>query len=810
MIFKKWWQLLLLSFVVFGLVIAALVAFAALLIYPQLPSLESITNYQPKLPLQIYSEDGYLIAEFGEERRAFVDIKNVPKTLISAILAIEDRRFYQHGGVDLHGVFRALFNNVTGRGHEGASTITMQVAKNFFTPPEGKRTLLTKIQESLLAFKIEKALSKDKILELYINQIYLGQRSYGFSAAAQVYFGKKLDQLTIPESALLAGLPKAPSGYNPFVNLKRAMFRQHEVLHDMYRFGFMDEATYIKAQSQPVKFKASRLARDLDADYVAEIIRQMMYEHYQEAIYSSGMKVYTTIRKANQLAANKAVLEGILEYDARHGYRGVEDNVTPNNMNDAKSNKWLNDALDDYETYSELIPAIILESSLNKVQVYSKKGDTLDITGKGLTLVKKMLAEKDAKKQQLKFGAVVRIRQTDAGWEITQLPEVQSSFVALDPQNGAVRALVGGFSFNRNKFNHVTQAWRQPGSSMKPFIYSAALEKGITPASIFDDAPFSAISGGESWSPDNYDGKYEGPMRVRNALMKSKNMVSVRILQQIGPEYAQDYISKFGFSKKDNPAYLSMALGAGSVTAWQMAGAYAVFANGGYRVKPVLVNKIVDSKGNVIEQNKFKYAGVDAPLVIDPRNAFLMTSMLQDVIRHGTATKANVLGRTDLAGKTGTTNDQKDTWFAGYMPKQVAIAWMGYDQPKSLGNRETGGAVALPIWIKYMNIVLAGIPNSQYDVPAGVSAIGIDSQTGLREEHGMTEYFYNEFPPETRHVQEENLPMGFEGSDGNNTFTPDPPFGAAPSPAPLPQNRPSSKEPENTLPPGHQIKDLFH
>ena len=809
MILKKWWQLLILGCAVLGLVIVALVGFAALLIYPQLPSLESITNYQPKLPLQVYSEDGYLIGEFGEERRAFVDIKNVPKNLKAAVLAIEDRRFYQHGGVDTRGVLRAVFNNVTGRGHEGASTITMQVAKNFFTPPEGKRTLLTKIQEALLAFKIEKALSKDKILELYINQIYLGQRSYGFAAAAQVYYGKKLGDLSLGEAAMLAGLPKAPSGGNPFNNLKRATNRQHEVLRDMFKFGFIDEATYKVALDQKLKFKASRLARDLEAEYVAEIVRQMMHEHYQDAIYSSGMKVYTTIRKVNQEAANNAVLDGILDYESRHGYRGVEGNVVPETIDADKPNKWMDDALDEYEIYNQLIPAIVLESSPKKVLVYSKRGEALDITDKGLSLVKKTLSEKDSNKQKLKYGAVVRIRQTKGRWEITQLPEVESSFIALDPQNGAIRALVGGFSFDRNKFNHVTQAWRQPGSSMKPFIYSAALEKGITPATIFDDEPFYATSGGESWSPENYDGNFDGPMRVRTALMKSKNMVSVRILQQIGPGYAQDYLTKFGFSKKDNPAYLSMALGAGSVTAWQMAGAYATFANGGYRVKPALIIKIVDAKGNVLEQNKFKYAGVDAPLVIDPRNAFLMTSMMQDVIRHGTATKANSLGRNDLAGKTGTTNDQKDTWFAGYMPKQVAISWMGYDKPKSLGSRETGGAVALPIWIKYMGAVLANVPDSQYNVPDGISAIEIDSQTGAREEHGMTEYFYSEFPPETMRAQVEDPPMGFEEPSGASGLISEPAFDSAPISTPVVPAKPAAKEPEIQQP-GHQVKDLFH
>jgi len=775
MILNKWWQYLLMTVVVGALSVFALIGVAAALIYPTLPSLEALTDYQPKLPLRVYSEDGYLIDEFGEERRAYIKIENVPQNMKDAVLAIEDRRFYQHNGVDFKGILRAIRNNIIGRSHEGASTITMQVAKNFFTTPNGKRTIITKINEAMLALKIEHTLNKDKILELYINQIYLGQRAYGFGAAAQVYYGKPLEKLNLAETALLAGLPKAPSGYNPFVNPKRAKIRQQEVLRDMYRFGFIKEPVYNAALKQPLRFKASKQARDLAADYVAEIVRESLYAQYKDDIYSSGLSVYTTIRKANQEAANAAVREGVLDYDSRHGFRGPEKTLDLSRIMAENPTGGLDDALDEFEESNGFIPAIVTSLSPKSVHVHTKSGEEIEITAKGLALVARTLNEKDPAKRLLKPGAIIRVTRSPGskdsnGWRIVQLPQVESALVALDPETGAVRALVGGFDFNRNKFNHVTQAWRQPGSSFKPFIYSAAIEKGFTPATIVEDSPlnFSAQETGEkAWSPHNFDNTFEGPIRLRQALTKSKNLVSIRVLQSIGPSYAQDYITRFGFAAKDHPAYLTMALGAGSVTPWQMATAYAVFANGGYRVKPNLITKIVDQHGKVLAETKFTKAGQGAPRVIDARNAFIMNSMMQDVIRRGTATKALQLGRTDIAGKTGTTNDHFDAWFAGYSPKQVAIAWVGYDKPRPLGGSETGGAAALPIWIKYMATALRGLPDEERAIPDGVMALRVDPTTGIRadnDENGIYEYFYHENPP-----PEVDVPLPSLFGDSDNT-----------------------------------------
>jgi penicillin-binding protein 1A len=751
---KKWWHFLILFVLVGVITLTALTALAVTLIYPTLPSLEVLTNYKPKLPLRVYSADGALISEFGEERRAFVKIEKVPKNLKDAVLAIEDRRFYQHGGVDTKGVMRAIKNNITGKSHEGASTITMQVAKNFFTVPGGRRTIVTKVKEALLALKIEKALSKDQILELYLNQIYLGQRSYGFAAASQVYFGKSLSKLTLAESALLAGLPKAPTGYNPYINPLRAIKRQHEVLRDMQRYGFIDEAKFNTAMKQTLKFKSSKLSKDLDADYVAEIVRQILYERYQDAIYSSGLKVYTTIKKANQEAANNAVLLGILEYQRRQGYGKPEKQFDLSQLNSTSLEEGMQTALADIEEYGGFMPAIVTSISPKLVKVFTKKTEQLDITGVGLSLLQKNLADKDVKNHKIKVGSVVRLIKSSGQWHIVELPKVESALIALDPENGAVTALVGGFDYKKNKFNHVTQAWRQPGSSFKPFVYSAAIEKGLTPASIFDDSPItmSAAENGsnKSWEPKNFDKKYDGPIRMRSALVKSKNMVSIRLLQKIGPRYAQDYITKFGFSRKDHPAYLTMALGAGNATPWGMATGYAVFANGGYRVTPHIIGKITDSNGKLIEQMHYPRARKDAPRVIDSRNAFIMTSMMRDVVIRGTATKAKSLGRQDLAGKTGTTNNQIDAWFAGYTPKQVAIAWIGYDQPRSLGKDETGGKAALPIWIRYMATALRGMPDLPYSVPDGIMQLKISGVTGAmvsEDEEGLYEYFYHENPP---------------------------------------------------------------
>nr|WP_294841727.1 penicillin-binding protein 1A [uncultured Methylotenera sp.] len=755
---NKWWHYLLLTVIVSALSAIAFVGIAIAIIYPSLPSLETLTDYRPKLPLRVYSEDGYLIEEFGEERRAYVKIADVPKNMKDAVLAIEDRRFYQHGGIDTKGILRAIKNNITGVSHEGASTITMQVAKNFFTKPNGKRTLTTKINEALLAIKIENNLSKDKILELYINQIYLGQRSYGFAAAAQVYFGKPLEKLNLAETAMLAGLPKAPSGYNPYLHPKRALARQMEVLRDMQRYGFIEESVYKKALNQPLRFKASRQARDLSADYVAEMVRESLYATYQDEIYSSGLKVYTTVRKNNQEAANTALRDGILDYDARQGYRGPEKILNLNSVVTDADKEQITEALSDIDVSNGLIPAAITKISEKSITVHTKYGDDVEINGKGLALIQNTLNEKKPEKRLLKVGAVIRILNnapsTQTGqWRVVQLPQVESALISIDPETGAIRALVGGFDFNHNKFNHVTQAWRQPGSSFKPFIYSAALEKGYTPATIVEDAPLSFSSeetGNKEWTPQNYDATFDGPIRLRQALAKSKNMVAIRVLDSIGPNYAQDYITRFGFAAKNHPAYMTMALGAGSATPMQMASAYAVFANGGYRVTPYLITKIVDQNGKVISQSKFTTAKVDAPRVIDARNAFIMNSMMQDVVRYGTAAKASQLGRGDLAGKTGTTNDHYDAWFTGYSPKLVAVTWVGFDKPKRLGRNETGGSTALPIWIKYMASALRNVPETEMPVPDGVMALRIDPTTGVRadnDENGIYEYFYHENPP---------------------------------------------------------------
>jgi penicillin-binding protein 1A len=774
MTLTKWWHYVLLAITVGGLSVIALIAIAAAIIYPSLPSLDSLTNYQPKLPLRVYSEDGFIIGEFGEERRAFINIDQVPKNLKDAVLAIEDRRFYQHNGIDTTGVLRAIKNNITGRSHEGASTITMQVAKNFFTVPNGRRTLITKINEALLALKIEQNLSKDKILELYINQIYLGQRSYGFAAASQVYYGKPLDKLNLAETALLAGLPKAPSGYNPFVNPKKAIGRQQEVLHDMHRFGFLKDEDYQAALKQPLRFKVTNQSRDLSADYVAELVRDTLYQQYQDEIYSSGLNVYTTIRKANQIAANNAVREGVLAYDLRHGYRGPEHMLNIDSLTSTEKRAALDIALDDFETFNGYIPAIITLATPKLIQVHAKNGNDIEISGKGLSFVEKMLLNKDPSKQLLKPGAVVRILKVEGNWQIVQLPQVESALIALDPENGAIRALVGGFDFNRSKFNHVTQAWRQPGSSFKPFIYSAALEKGYTPASIVEDEPlnFSAAqTGGKEWSPQNYENSFEGPITLRKALAHSVNTVAIRVLNDIGPEYAQSYITRFGFAAKDHPAYLTMALGAGSTTPWQLASAYAVFANGGYRVKPNLITKIVDQHGKVISKTVFDHASNGAPRVIDSRNAFIMNSMMQSVIRNGTAGKALKLGRSDIAGKTGTTNDHIDAWFAGYSPQQVTITWVGFDSPRTLGRGETGAAAALPIWINYMATALKNTPEMAMRMPEGITTVNINTATGARDENGKAEYFYHENPP---HEIETLPPLLEEGwnSDSSDTASP--------------------------------------
>jgi penicillin-binding protein 1A len=733
-----------------GLVViaAALLGLMVLLAYPNLPSLDVLTDYRPKVPLRVYSAEGILIGEFGEERRAIVAIGDVPTIMKQAILAAEDERFYQHIGVDYQGVIRAAYSNLTSGGRrQGASTITMQVARNFFLSKE--KTLTRKLYEALLALKIEASLSKDEILQLYINQIYLGQRAYGFAAAAQIYYGKALKDVSVPEAAMLAGLPKAPSSFNPVVNPKRAKQRQLYVLRRMHDLGDITEAQFADAQKTPVVVKHQADEFALHAEYVAEMVRQMLFERFGDEVYSKGYRIYTTITKADQEEAYAALRRGVLDYDKRHGYRGPEGYIE---LPDGQPDEAIEEALAEESDNDDLLPAVVLESGPKQVRAYLRGGEVATISGEGLRFAQRMLDEKAAPNKRIRRGALIRVQQDEKhNWQILQLPEAEAALIAVSPVDGRVRALVGGFDFEHSKFNHVTQAWRQPGSSFKPFIYSAALEKGFTPATIVNDAPIvidAAQTGGQTWEPHNYDGKYDGPMRLRMGLAKSKNMVSIRVLQAIGPQYAQDYITRFGFDADKHPPYLTMALGAGSVTPWQMARGYAVFANGGYRVEPYVVQRIVDDRGNVLAQAQPPRAGDESLRVIDPRNAFIMDSMLHDVVRYGTGARAMSLGRKDLAGKTGTTNDLVDAWFAGYQPTLVAIAWIGFDQPRKLGNSETGAAAALPIWMNYMGKALKGVDEMFRSVPDGVVSVKVEPATGKASSDGtLSEYFYRENVP---------------------------------------------------------------
>ena len=733
---KRFLLMALVSFLGLGVVGVLLVVFGLAMAYPNLPALDTLTDYKPKMPLRIFTSDSVLIGEFGEERRNMVHIKDIPDVMKKAVLAIEDDRFYEHGGVDYLGITRAALHNLTGGAKQGASTITQQVARNFFLSSE--QTLKRKAYEVLLAWKIEKNLSKDQILEVYMNQIYLGQRAYGFASAAQIYFGKNIQDLTVAEAAMLAGLPKAPSAYNPVVNPKRARMRQQYILQRMAQLGYITPAQYEEAKNEELRVKTDSSAFGVHAEYVSEMARQLVYEQFKEDTYTRGLNVYTTITKADQDAAYIALRKGVMDYEKRHGYRGPEAYIEIPKTK-AEADDAIETELADHPDSDDIIAAMVLQASPKSIQAVTSAGEEITITGPGLTFGSAWLSEKAAPNRRIKRGAVIRVMQEGGNWVLTQMPEVQSAFVSASTTDGAIRAMVGGFDYNRNKFNHVTQAWRQPGSAFKPFIYSASLERGLSPATIINDAPISfdaGQTGGQAWEPKNYDSKYDGPMTMRKGLMKSKNMISIRILHKIGAKYGQEYATRFGFDADKNPPYLTLALGAGNVTPLQMAGAYAVFANGGYKINPYLIAKVTDSDGNVLSQAKPDLAGEEANRVIDERNAFLMNSMLNDVVRFGTANKAMALKRPDLAGKTGTTNDSIDAWFAGYQAKLVGIAWIGYDQPRNLGNRETGGGLALPIWINYMAKALKSIPVEERAVPEGLILVG-------------DEYYYAENPPGT-------------------------------------------------------------
>lgn len=701
------------------------IALALAVAFPNLPDISDLSDYRPKLPLRIFSAEGDLLAEFGEERRNLTPIAEIPKVMTNAVLAIEDSRFYQHGGVDYLGVLRAGLANVGKAKSQGASTITMQVARNVYLSSE--KTFTRKIYEILLTFKLEHLLTKDQILEIYMNQIFLGNRAYGFAAASEAYFGKHLKDITIAEAAMLAGLPKAPSAYNPISNPQRARIRQRYIIDRMLENGFISEKEAEAAKNQELKVKSGAGNHQVHAEYVAEMVRQLMYAQYGDETYTRGLDVRTTLRTADQNTAYKALRKGIMDFERRQIYRGPEKFVTiPTNAQEAEDA--VDDALDDHPDNGDVMSAVVLEAEPKKIKAMRQGGFLLEITGDGLKPAQSGLSDKAPPHIKLRRGAIIRVAKTPKDtWEITQLPEVEGAFVALDPRDGSIKALVGGFDFAKNKFNHVTQAWRQPGSSFKPFIYSAALEKGFTPSTVINDAPLffdAGVTGGQPWEPKNYDGTFEGPMTLRRGLAKSKNMISIQILRSIGTQYAQEWITHFGFEAEKHPPYLTMALGAGSVTPMQMVVGYSVFANGGYRVNPWLVSKVSEQRGKVLVETKTPVLE-DLERAIEPRNAFMMTSLLQEVTRSGTAARAQAtLKRPDVYGKTGTTNDSMDAWFAGYNPTLTAVTWIGYDTPRKLGDRETGGGLSLPVWITFMETALKNVPVMEPSAPEGVVHVG--------------------------------------------------------------------------------------
>ncbi len=725
---------------------ALLIGMAFALAWPNLPDLNAMTDYRPRVPLRIFTADKVLLGEFGEERRNVMRFNEIPDVMKSAVLSAEDDRFYQHGGIDWFGVVRAgLTNLISMQKTQGASTITMQVARNFYLSSE--KTYSRKFYELLLTFKIEASLSKDQILELYLNQIYLGNRAYGFAAASRTYLGKQLADITPADAALLAGIPKAPSRFNPIANKARAVVRQRYVLGRMHSLGYLTEAEYKAALAQPVVIKSSEGTPAggyaVHGEYAAELARQLMISVYPDNVYSRGLNVYTTIQSKDQEWAYQSLREGVLDYTRRAPYPGPEaqTNMPAGIENDpAKLDEFLDGVFEKHPDRTEMLIGVVLSVKPDEVRVARSATDIITIKDKkAIGVIARALNPKAPNDLRIQRGSVVYLHKNPEYWEILNMPTVQSAFVAMTPQDGALRAMVGGFDFYSGNFNRVTQAWRQPGSSFKPFIYAASLEKGLTPGTLISDQPFELTAeqtGSKPWSPKNYGGQYEQSLTMREAIAKSKNMVSIRILQAIGAGYAQDYVSRFGFDKARHPAYLPMALGAGAVTPMQLATGYSVFANGGYRITPFLIDRVTDANGQVIMQSKPVVAGDSAARAIDARTAYVMDDLLRGVATYGTAARARqVLKRNDVSGKTGTTNDSVDAWFAGYTPQLVGIAWLGYDQPKSLGSRETGGGAALPVWLGYMQNALKAFPEEKRGpMPDGLISEG-------------TNFYFSEFPP---------------------------------------------------------------
>jgi penicillin-binding protein 1A len=769
--------------------VAVVAAVLYVKIEPQLPSIDVLRDVQLQEPLRVYASDRKLLAEFGEKRRSPVTISQVPDAMIKAFLAAEDDRFFEHSGVDFQGLLRAAVELVrTGKKRQGGSTITMQVARNFFLSSE--KTYLRKLTEILLSYKIEGSLSKEEILELYVNKIYLGQRAYGVEAAAQVYYGMSIADLSVARMAMIAALPKAPSRINPVSNPAAAVERRNYILGRMHQLGYLDSAAYEAAVAEPDGARVHRVQAEANAAYVAEMVRHEMVERYGASAYTSGYEVVTTIDVPRQAAATHALRKGLLDYSKRHGYRGAEASLS---IADIPAEKRV-ELLADYVQVGGLEPALVIRVHEKSIEVLLKNNETVTIGWEGLSWARPYRSVNSlgpAPKQAgdvVAIGDVVRVSGSDAVWELSQVPVVEGALVSLRPTDGAIQALVGGFDFNRSKFNRAIQAKRQPGSSFKPIIYSAALEKGFTPASIINDAPvvFDDSELESTWRPENYSGQFFGPTRLREALYRSRNLVSIRILRAIGAGYAATYAENFGFSSEELPHDLTLALGSASVTPMQMARAYTVLANGGYLIEPYLIRSIHNAGGEVVFMAdspvvcKHCPAVLDeistglqkqvnlAPQVLSPQNVWLMTSMMRDVIQRGTGVKARVLGRSDLAGKTGTTNEQMDGWFSGFNHALVATAWVGFDKLEPLGRNETGGRSALPMWIDYMREALQGIEEVNLPPPEGLVTVRIDPVTGLLARSGQQDAIFETFTEDTvpDRTSEPGAVGGLPGSGG--------------------------------------------
>ena len=786
-----------------GVIIGAAVGFVAYKHYSaDLPEVSTLRDVKFQTPLRIYSADEKLIAEYGEKKRTPVTYDQIPPQFVNALLAAEDSRFFEHMGIDIKGLTRAAVQlATTGKIKSGGSTITMQLAKNFFLTRE--RTFTRKFREILLALRIEQELSKEEIFELYVNKIYLGHRSYGIQAAANTYYGENLDKLTIAQLAMIAGLPKAPSANNPISNPDRALTRRNWILGRMHSLSMINDQEYEEARTEELTAKRHGADIEVDAQYIAEMVRSDLYEKYGDDLYTEGYRVFTTVKSDLQATANAALQKGLLSYTERHGYRGPEKQFSEAELQDEEQ---LLKTLTKIGNVSNIEPAVIVALQDKSIEVLRKTGERATLNWEQINWAReyksanRMGGKLKTAADAFKVGDVVRIQLRTADteqrqqiWHLTQIPEVQGGLISVDPNDGAIMSLVGGFNFHHNKFNRVTQAIRQPGSNIKPFIYTAALANGFTPATLINDAPvvFHDDQLEANWRPENYSKKFYGPTRLREALYKSRNLVSIRILRRIGVRNTLNYLENFGFDKDKMPHNLSLSLGSADMTPLQVAQGYATLANGGYGIEPYFIQLIEDSEGNVIFEAKpaticenCQYVDPEQPPAVipqgmqvtnlplaerkvDEQSAYLIYNMMQDVIKRGTGRRALVLKRNDLAGKTGTTNDQKDAWFSGFNSNLTTTVWVGFDQPETLGRREFGGTAALPIWIDYMRVALKDQPESAPVPPEGIVSVKIDPKTGLLATPGqksaLFEYFREDDAPTEMAAQAESSQSGSGG-----------------------------------------------